>query len=114
MRIVVLASFGPAGAGSIELSDFLRHEHLVLPSRTRTYICGPSAMVEEVQKWRTELGFNPATVLVEKYDQLSRTVVFIWRRAEGGCQPYDSMSWPSGALCIKNVGRASTLLASRC
>src|SRR5665213_3510336 len=34
----------------------------------RTYICGPPALVEDVQKWLTELGVNPATVLVEKYD----------------------------------------------
>lgn len=34
----------------------------------RTYICGPPTMVEDVQKWLTELGVDPATVLVEKYD----------------------------------------------
>jgi ferredoxin-NADP reductase len=34
----------------------------------RTYICGPPAMVDDVQKWLTELGVDPATVLVEKYD----------------------------------------------
>ncbi|MBW4078487.1 MAG: oxidoreductase [Acidobacteria bacterium] len=34
----------------------------------RTYVCGPPAMVEDVQKWLTELGVDPATVLVEKYD----------------------------------------------
>jgi ferredoxin-NADP reductase len=34
----------------------------------RAYICGPPTMVEDVQKWLTELGVNPAAVLVEKYD----------------------------------------------
>ena len=34
----------------------------------RTYICGPPAMVEDVQEWLTELGVEPTTVLVEKYD----------------------------------------------
>jgi len=34
----------------------------------RTYICGPPTMVEDVHKWLTELGIDPATVLVEKYD----------------------------------------------
>ena len=34
----------------------------------RTYICGPPTMVEDVQKWLTELGVDPTTVLVEKYD----------------------------------------------
>jgi ferredoxin-NADP reductase len=34
----------------------------------RTYICGPPTMVEDVQKWLTELGVDSETILVEKYD----------------------------------------------
>lgn len=35
---------------------------------TRTYICGPPAMVEDAQGWLTELGVDPDQVRVEKYD----------------------------------------------
>jgi ferredoxin-NADP reductase len=35
---------------------------------TRTYICGPPAMVEDVQGWLTELGVDPDRVRIEKYD----------------------------------------------
>jgi ferredoxin-NADP reductase len=34
----------------------------------RAYICGPPAMVEDVQGWLGELGVDPHRVLVEKYD----------------------------------------------
>ena len=34
----------------------------------RAYICGPPAMVEEVQGWLGELAVDPAGVRVEKYD----------------------------------------------
>lgn len=34
----------------------------------RTYVCGPPAMVEDVQAWLTELGVEPHQVQVEKYD----------------------------------------------
>jgi NAD(P)H-flavin reductase len=34
----------------------------------RAYICGPPAMVEEVQGWLGELAIDPAGVRVEKYD----------------------------------------------
>lgn len=35
---------------------------------TRTYICGPPAMVEDVQGWLAELGVDPDRVRIEKYD----------------------------------------------
>ena len=34
----------------------------------RAYICGPPTMVEDVQGWLGELGVDPASVRVEKYD----------------------------------------------
>ena len=34
----------------------------------RVYICGPPAMVEDVQGWLGELGVEPTRVRVEKYD----------------------------------------------
>jgi ferredoxin-NADP reductase len=34
----------------------------------RAYICGPPAMVEDVQGWLGELGVDPAGVRIEKYD----------------------------------------------
>jgi ferredoxin-NADP reductase len=34
----------------------------------RAYICGPPAMVEDVQRWLGELGVDPDRVRVEKYD----------------------------------------------
>jgi len=34
----------------------------------RTYICGPPAMVEDVQGWLAELGVDPAEIRTEKYD----------------------------------------------
>ena len=34
----------------------------------RAYICGPPMMVEDVQGWLGELGVDPASVRVEKYD----------------------------------------------
>ena len=37
-------------------------------SPRRVYICGPPAMVEDVQRWLGELGVEPARVRVEKYD----------------------------------------------
>jgi len=43
-------------------------EAVVQQFPARTYICGPPTMVEDVQEWLTELGVEPATVLVEKYD----------------------------------------------
>jgi ferredoxin-NADP reductase len=34
----------------------------------RAYVCGPPTMVEDVQKWLRDLGVDPTTILVEKYD----------------------------------------------
>ena len=34
----------------------------------RTYICGPPTMVEDMQGWLTELGVDPDSVRIEKYD----------------------------------------------
>lgn len=34
----------------------------------RTYLCGPPAMVENVQEWLDELGIDPTSVRTEKYD----------------------------------------------
>jgi ferredoxin-NADP reductase len=34
----------------------------------RAYICGPPAMVQDVQRWLGELGVDPDRVRVEKYD----------------------------------------------
>jgi ferredoxin-NADP reductase len=33
-----------------------------------SYICGPPAMVEDVQQWLGELGIDPARIRTEKYD----------------------------------------------
>ena len=51
-----------------------RIDHLMMAeaiagqSPRRAYICGPPAMVQDVQGWLGELGVNPHSVRVEKYD----------------------------------------------
>jgi ferredoxin-NADP reductase len=60
--------FDPRASHHRRIDQIMIAEVVVDQFPGRTYICGPPTMVEDVQKWLTELGVDPATVLVEKYD----------------------------------------------
>jgi ferredoxin-NADP reductase len=60
--------FDPRASHHRRIDQIMIAEVVVDQFPGRTYICGPPTMVEDVQKWLTELGVDRATVLVEKYD----------------------------------------------